>query len=75
VFVNGRDCVVVFRGAGWEVVVPYSEETVREAFALLAEEAPIEGAGRRGALLRRSPSRRLQLCSPCRLGSPGVLFL
>jgi hypothetical protein len=46
--------VVAFRGEGWEVVVPYSEETIREAFDLLAEEAPIEGDGRVRALRQSS---------------------
>jgi hypothetical protein len=43
--VNGCDCSIVVKTDHWEIDVPYSDETVREAISLLQEEAPIEGDG------------------------------
>jgi len=43
--VNGCDCSIVFKTEHWEIDVPYSDETVREAVTLLQEEASIEGDG------------------------------
>ncbi len=43
--VNGCDCFIVIKTNHWEIDVPYSDETVREAVTLLQEEASIEGDG------------------------------
>jgi len=43
--VNGSDCSIVIKTEHWEIDVPYSDETVREAVTLLQEEASIEGDG------------------------------
>ena len=44
-FVNGCDCSIVIKTSCWEMDVPYSEETIREAVSILQEEAAIEGDG------------------------------
>ena len=44
-FVNGRDCSIAIKTEHWEIDVPYSDETVREAVTLLQEGASIEGDG------------------------------
>jgi len=43
--VNGYDCSIVIKTEHWEIDVPYSNETIREAVTLLQEEASIEGDG------------------------------
>jgi len=43
--VNGCDCSIVVKTDHWEIDIPYSDETVREAVTLLQEEASIEGDG------------------------------
>jgi len=43
--VNGCDCSIVIKTDHWEIDVPYSDETIREAVTLLQEEASIEGDG------------------------------
>jgi len=43
--VNGCDCSIAIKTDHWEIDVPYSDETVREAVTLLQEEASIEGDG------------------------------
>ena len=43
--VQGRDCSIVIKTSCWEMDVPYSEETIREAVSILQEEAAIEGDG------------------------------
>jgi hypothetical protein len=43
--VNGCDCSIVIKTAYREIDVPYSEETIRDAYSLLQEEASIEGDG------------------------------
>ena len=43
--VNGCDCSIVIKTEHWEIDIPYSDETVREAVTLLQEEASIEGDG------------------------------
>jgi len=43
--VNGCDCSIAIKTEHWEIDVPYSDETVREAVTLLQEEASIEGDG------------------------------
>jgi hypothetical protein len=42
---NGCDCSIVIKTEHWEIDVPYSDETVREAVTILQEEASIEGDG------------------------------
>ena len=43
--VYGCDCSIVIKTSAYEIDVPYSEETIREAVSLLQEEASIEGDG------------------------------
>ncbi len=43
--VKGADCSIVIKTDHWELDVPYSDETVREAVTILQEEASIEGDG------------------------------
>jgi hypothetical protein len=43
--VNVCDCSIVIKTEHWEIDIPYSDETVREAVTLLQEEASIEGDG------------------------------
>ena len=43
--VQGSDCSIVIKTVHREFDVPYSEETIREAYSLLQEEAAIEGNG------------------------------
>ncbi|MDR2476824.1 MAG: hypothetical protein LBD18_03450, partial [Treponema sp.] len=43
--VNGCDCSIVIKTAYREFALPYSAETIREAYSLLQEEAAIEGNG------------------------------
>jgi len=52
--VNGCDCSIVIKTDHWEIDVPYSNETVREAVTLLQEEASIEGDGLCRGLLKIS---------------------
>jgi len=43
--VNGCDCSIAIKTEHWEIDVPYSDETIREAVTLLQEETSIEGDG------------------------------
>jgi hypothetical protein len=43
--VQGADCSVVVRTVHREMNIAYAEETLRDAYSLLIEEAAIEGAG------------------------------
>jgi hypothetical protein len=43
--VNGCDCSIVIKTSHREMDIPYSDETLREAVAILQEEASIEGDG------------------------------
>jgi hypothetical protein len=43
--IQGCDCSIVIKTAFREFAAPYTEETLREAFSLLQEEAAIEGDG------------------------------
>jgi hypothetical protein len=52
--VQGRDCSIVIKTRHKEFGLPYSEETIREAVSLLAEEAPVEGDGSCGAIRKVS---------------------
>jgi len=51
--VNGCECSIVIKTKHSEMAVPYSEETLREAYSLLAEEAPVEGDGINKAIRKR----------------------
>jgi hypothetical protein len=47
---HGRDCRLTILTVDREIVLPYSEETIREVVYMLAEEASIEGGGNRRAI-------------------------
>ena len=51
--VQGGDCSIVIKTAHRETDIPYAEETLREAFSLLQEEASIEGDGVCRAIRKR----------------------
>jgi len=51
--VNGCDCSIVIKTAQKEFDIPYSDETIREDFILLQEEAAIEGDGVCRAIRKR----------------------
>jgi hypothetical protein len=48
----GRDCVIRVRADDRDSVIPYAEETIREAVTVLIEQAAIEGDGVRRAIRR-----------------------
>jgi hypothetical protein len=70
---NGRDCSIVIKTGYREAGLPYAEETVREAFSLLREEAPVEGAGSRGAL-RKSAGVTGCVVTPLTIGTAPLLL-
>ena len=73
--VNGCDCSIVIKTAYREMDVPYSEETLREAFSLLQEEATIEGGGGRKAI-RKNSGVKGRIVSPLTIGTaPLLLYL
>jgi len=43
--INGSDCSIIIKTKHREMDIPYSDETLREAFFYLKEEPPIEGDG------------------------------
>jgi len=49
---NGRDCSISIKTACGETDIPFSDETIQGAVSILKMEAPIEGDGRRGAILK-----------------------
>ena len=51
--VHGCDCSIVVKTTHREMDIPYSEETLREGFSLLQEEASIEGDGISRAIRKR----------------------
>ena len=51
--VQGGDCSIVIKTVHRETDIPYSKETIREAFSLLQEEASIEGDGTCRAIRKR----------------------
>ena len=73
--VKGCDCSIAIKTEHWEIDVPYSDETVREAVTILQEEASIEGAGvRRG--LRKIGGVTGCVVTPLTIGTaPLLLFL
>jgi hypothetical protein len=52
--INGCDCSIVIKTVHHEFDVPYSEETIRDAYSLLQEEASIEGDGLCRAIRKKS---------------------
>jgi hypothetical protein len=52
--VQGCDCSIVIKTRYKEIDVPYSEETIRDAYSLLQEEASIEGDGSCRALRKKN---------------------
>ena len=73
--VNGCDCSIVIKTSHCETDIPYSEETLREAFSLLQEEAAIEGDGGCKAIRKNSGVTGC-VVSPLTLGTaPLLLYL
>jgi len=71
--VNGCDCSIVLKTAHREIDIPYSDETLREAFEMLQEEASIEGDGVcRG--LRKSNGVKGCIVTPLTLGTAPILL-
>jgi hypothetical protein len=52
--VQGCDCSIVIKTQYKEFDIPYSEETIRDAYSLLQEEASIEGDGSCRAIRKKS---------------------
>ena len=52
--IQGCDCSIVIKTTHKEFDVPYSEETIRDAYSLLQEEAAIEGDGSCRAIRKKS---------------------
>ena len=52
--IQGSDCSIVIKTTYKEFDVPYSEETIRDAYSLLQEEAAIEGDGSCKAIRKKS---------------------
>jgi hypothetical protein len=63
----------VIKTACLEVGIPYSEETIREAVALLTEEAAVEGDGRRKAV-RKSIGVTGCVVTPLTIGTAPLLW-
>ena len=73
--VNGCDCSIVIKTSHCETDIPYSEETLREAFSLLQEEAAIEGGGGCKAI-RKNGGVTGCVVTPLNFGTaPLLLFL
>ena len=73
--VNGCDCSIVIKTSHCEMDVPYSEETIREAAAILQEEAAIEGDGCCKAIRKNSGFTGC-VVAPLTLGTaPLLLYL
>ena len=73
--VQGRDCSIVVKTSHVEKDIPYSEETIREAFSLLHEEAAIEGDGVCRAI-RKSGGVTGCVVTPLTIGTaPLLLYL
>ncbi|MDR1905155.1 MAG: hypothetical protein LBQ88_23100, partial [Treponema sp.] len=71
--VHGRDCRLTILTAGREIALPYSEETIREAVYVLAEEAGIEGEGNRRAI-RKSAGTTGCIITPLTIGTAPLLW-
>jgi len=73
--VQGCDCSIVIKTAHREMDIPYSEETIREAYSLLNEEAAIEGDGVCRAI-RKSKGVTGCVVTPINIGTaPLLLYL
>jgi hypothetical protein len=73
--IQGCDCSIVIKTAYKEMSVPYSEETIREAFSVLHEEAAIEGDGACRAIRKKSGVTGC-VVTPMTIGTaPLLLFL
>ena len=73
--VQGCDCNIVIKTAHREMDIPYSEETIREAYSLLNEEAAIEGDGMCRAI-RKSKGVTGCVVAPMTIGTaPLLLYL
>jgi hypothetical protein len=71
--VNGCDCSIVIKTAYRETDIPYSEETLREAFSLLQEESSIEGSGNNRAI-RKTSGVTGCIVSPLTIGTAPLLL-
>jgi hypothetical protein len=71
--VHGADCRLTILNADREIALPYSEETIREAVYVLAEEAGIEGDGNRRAI-RRSAGVTGCVITPLTIGTAPLLW-
>ena len=71
--VHGCDCSIVIKTAHHEMDLPYSEETIREAFSLLQEEASIEGDGTCKAI-RKSGGVTGCVVTPLTIGTAPLLL-
>jgi hypothetical protein len=73
--VNGCDCSIVIKTVHHEFDVPYSEETIRDAYSLLQEEAAIEGDGQCRAI-RKNNGVTGCVVTPLTIGTaPLLLYL
>ena len=73
--VNGRDCFITIKTTALERGIPYIEETVREAFSILREQAPVEGKGYCGGI-RKSGGVTGCVVTPISIGTaPLLLYL
>jgi len=71
--VQGSDCSIVIKTVHEEIYVPYSEETLREAYSLLQEEASIEGDGVCRAIRKRGGVTGC-VVTPLTIGTAPVLL-
>jgi hypothetical protein len=73
--VQGRYCSIIIKTTHKEISVPYSEETIREAFSVLQEEAAIEGSGTCKAIRKKCGVTGC-VVTPLTIGSvPLLLYL
>ena len=72
-YVNGRDCTIAIITPDHKIVIPYSEETIREDIALLQEKAPVEGDGICRAI-RRHAGVTGCIVTPLTIGAVPVLL-
>jgi len=71
--VQGSECSIVVKTAHREIDIPYSDETLREAFEILQEEASIEGDGVcRG--LRKINGVKGCIVTPLTIGTAPILL-
>jgi hypothetical protein len=70
---QGRDCAVGIIAGGRELGLPYAEETLREAVALLTEHACIEGGGIQKAI-RQSCGVTGCVVMPLTMGTAPLVF-